>query len=94
MTTALPTDQARDWREALEDLETIHGAFVGLSLLLRNLAEPLDAYQLAKVTMIIEILTARFEVLLDTAVDGMMAERGQATHRPPAVPHAPEGADA
>lgn len=93
---ALPhPDQDRTWCDALEDLATIHGAFVGLDLLLRNQEDSFDPYQLAKIAMIIEVLTKRFQVLLDTALDGMMALRRQSAPCPAATaPHAAEGEDA
>ena len=95
MTTAHPPDPACTCSGALEELQTILGGFVGLGLLLRSQEEHLDAYQLAKVAMIIEVLTARFAVLLDTALDGMLALGRQAALRPAvAHPHAAEGEDA
>ena len=92
MTTTPPTDQARTWCDALEDLATIHGAFDGLRLLLMHQEDHLDAHELSKVAMIIEVLSDRFKVLLDTSLDGMLALRGPSVHRPAApAPHAVEG---
>ena len=91
MTTTSPPNQARTWCHALEDLATIHGAFVGLRLLMMQQEEHLDAYALARVAMIIEVLCGRFEVLLDTALDGMLALRRQSAPCPAAP--APEGED-
>ena len=92
-TTPLP-DQDRTWCDALEDLATIHGAFVGLDLLLRNQDDGFDPYQLAKIAMIIEVLTKRFEVLLDTAIGGMLALRVPSAHRPATTTaHEAEGED-
>ena len=95
MTTTPPPNQDRTWCDALEDLQTIQGGFVGLALLLRNQDDGFDPYQLAKVAMIIEVLNARFQVLLDTAIGGMLALRGPSARRPAATaPHAAEGEDA
>jgi sugar phosphate isomerase/epimerase len=77
-----PPDQDRTWCDALEDLATIQGAFVGLRLLLMQQEEHLDTYALARVAMIIEVLSDRFKVLLDTALDGMLALRLQAVPCP------------
>jgi hypothetical protein len=78
-------NQDRTWCDALEDLQTIQGAFVGLDLLLLQQEEHLDAYALARVAMIIEVLCGRFEVLLDTALDGMLALRRQSAPGPAAT---------
>jgi len=67
---------------------------VGLGLLLRERDDHLDAYQLAKVAMIIEVLTARFQVLLDTAIDGMLALRRREAQTCTRTPHTAEGAEA
>ena len=95
MTTLIPPDQARACCDALEELQTILGGFVGLGLLLRSQQEHLDEYQLARVAMIIDVLTARFTVLLDTALDSMLALGRPAAHRPAATaPHAAAEEDA
>lgn len=87
-----PPDQERTWCDALEDLATIQGAFVGLRLLLQHQEDHLEAHELAKVAMILEVVSDRFKVLLDTALDGMLALRLPDAHRPAApAPHAVEG---
>ena len=85
MTTPIPPDQAPAWCDALEALATIHGAFFGLRVLLQHQEEHLDAYELARVAMIIEVVTDRFATLLDTALDGMLALRRPSAQCAPAA---------
>jgi hypothetical protein len=94
MTTTPQPDQDRDWTDALEDLATVLSAFSGLSLLLRSQDDDLNPYALAKVSDIVRVLTQRFEVLLDTAIAGMMALRRGEAQACTRTPQAPEGAEA
>jgi hypothetical protein len=61
---------------------------------MRSQDDDLNPYDLAKVAMIIEVLTERFHVLLDTALDGVLALGRTSAQACTRTQYATEGADA